>query len=108
MPWNLTTPTDGGDLADNAAQVKITRFAVYTRQKRIGVDLEYGNTVDGVWIKAHEPPPGKPPTLHIENKDGESDFDDFVLANQQLYDDVKAAIYAQLAADSDIDPGAVA
>ena len=57
MPWQLTTPVTVGDLDSSSyTQVKIVDTAHRSRNvRKVVLMLEYGNTVDGEWVRGHLP-----------------------------------------------------
>jgi len=102
--WDLTTPTNPGDMGDAATQVRAKTLSLYG-QGRALIVLEYGNSNEnGVFIKAHEPPPSKPPQVTWN----EAEWEEFYTANTAVVDAFLSAVAAKLAVDADIDPGEVA
>jgi len=52
MPLQLTTPFDSGDFdVRDYAQMKITSFELDTNDGHIHIACEYGNTIDGAWVR---------------------------------------------------------
>lgn len=67
MPWDLNTPVNTGDLDEgNYSQAKVTRLMQDSNRNNMRVNLEYGNTVGGVWERGKAPPAGKRPVYQIE------------------------------------------
>ena len=109
MPWQFTAPVAVGDLDPNGpyTQCKIVRLVHDSNRARIRVDIEYGNTVEGVWI------PGLDPT----NKQGSFmiDGEDYLQLvttsmpeqGELTYNAVKRGIYDHLSTKGVIDAGII-
>ncbi len=108
MPWQLTTPVNTGDLdASNYAEVKIVGVSHRTNQKLISVELEYGNTVDGEWVRGHTPI-GKVSSHVIEGQKYTDLITTHATQDGELsYDAAKRGLFEHLVAEGVTDPGAV-
>ena len=97
MPWSLTTPISSGDLdATSYGEVKIVRQTHDSVRRIITVDLEYGNTVEDVWVPGIQPR-GKLGSAYIQG----TDYSTLVAnsepeLNEKTYDAVKRGLYAYL------------
>lgn len=98
MPWVLTNAIDVGDLdLSDYAQVKIVRDEHDSVSGYITVYLQYGNTVDGVWV------PGLPPHGKETRHQILGEAYTTLVANavptegESTYDAVKRALYNHLA-----------
>jgi hypothetical protein len=72
MPWTLTTPVETGDLDTvDYAELQIVRMTHLSLPdaESIVVDLQYGNTVNGVWVEGIAIPTGKAKTVTIIGTD---------------------------------------
>lgn len=97
MPWTLTTPVAVGDLEDSAlAEIKIVRLEQHANKKRLGLQLQYGNTVGEVWTPGYAPR-----AKQIDVQITATDYDD-IIANSvpdvQTSDPADAVRYAQVGA----------
>ena len=108
MPWQLTTPVDTGDLDSvSYAEVKIVDMVHRANRSLIVIQLEYGNTVDGEWIR------GTMPASKVNSHSIQGD--DYTalvtghktLANELSYVAAKRALYEHLASQGVIDAGTV-
>jgi hypothetical protein len=109
MPWQLTTPVTVGDLDPNGpyGEVKIMRQVHDARRKLISIDLEYGNTVDGEWVRGI--PPADKTTSHVISGDA---YDTMVTTHatndgELTYDACKRGLYEHLSTEGVIDAGSV-
>lgn len=104
MPWQLTTPVSVGDLDPNGPynQIKIVGFQYYPNRKMLTVFFEYGNTVNGEWIRGIAPTVAQTSVTLVDQ-----DCVDFITANQSLYDSVASTLYSWLQSDNKIDDGSV-
>lgn len=107
MAWQLSTPVAVGDLDSSAyQQVKIIEQR-HSGRGFILVDLEYGNTVDNVWVPGVAPK-GKQTSVMI---DGE-DYNTLVTTStpnegETTYDAVKRGLYTYLVGKTIIGAGSV-
>jgi hypothetical protein len=108
MPWQLTTPVNVGDLDEaNYDQVKITKMVHDARRKMIRVTLEYGRTVDDVWVPGKRPA-GKTTSVLIKGDDYTTLVTTSVTETDELtYDATKRGLYDWLSANGVIDAGSV-
>ena len=108
MPWQLTTPVPVGGLdTANYDQIRITRFDNDSVRLRMLIELEYGRTVNGTWVKGFTPV-GKHTSVMIEG----ADYSAFVATatpaeGETTYEAVKRNLYEWLVAHSIIEAGAV-
>ena len=104
MAWKLTHPVNVGDMdpAGNYGETKIMRFTTDTERGMFVLELSYGNTVNGKWVRGLNPV-GKQTSPVIT----EQDFVDLVTANKALWDQVAAVLYNHLASKNVIGPGVV-
>lgn len=109
MPWQLTTPYSGGDLDSSGVynQVKVLRLNWRVSPKpSVSLDLEYGTTVDDVWIPGLAPV-GKPTVVYIDGDDYVS-FMTHVSNDAELtYGAVKRGVYEWLSAQGHVDAGSI-
>ncbi len=108
MPWQLTTPVDTGDLDSVPyAEVKIVDMVHRSNRSLIVIQLEYGNTVDGEWIRGMMPA-GKANSYSIRSDDYTALVTGHTtLANELSYVAAKRALYEYLATKRVIEPGTV-
>jgi len=94
MPVLLTNTVNTGDLdGSNYYQAKIVHFEMDMKVPYLKCIIEWGNTTDGVWIKGER----KDSTVMlILNEDEENtNYDDYVEANRELYNAVRASLYTK-------------
>lgn len=109
MTWQLTHPVAVGDLDPNGpyVEVKIVRQAHDSVRKIIAVDLEYGNTIAGVWTPGL-PVRSRPQAVVIQGTDYETLVENSgPQAEETTYEAVKRGLYSFLATSSFIGPGAL-
>lgn len=97
MPWHLTTSVSVGDLDTGSyAEVKIVRQAHDSVRRVIAVDVEYGNTVEGVW-KSGIQPRSKIGSVAIQGTDYTTLVDTSTPQEaEKTYDAVKRGLYGFL------------
>ena len=100
MPILLTTPLSTGDIDGSYNEVKIVEMRWYGERQTIRVTVEYGNTVDGVWVsgKPFQGPIKQNPQYHTVTG---ADYLTMVTtaassAEALVYADVKDILYAYL------------
>jgi hypothetical protein len=104
MPWLLDEVFDPGDMSNKVHdRIKIVD-EWFSPNKKAVLRLEYGTVVDDEWVAGHQPDPDKQKT--VVEIDGDR-FLAFIVANEALYNQVKAAYYAELASGGDIPAGQV-
>jgi hypothetical protein len=106
MPILLTTPYDPGssDPGETYPRAKITGFSIDLHAKVVQVRLEYGDVVDGSWVRGKA---SLEPSVCIENKPAEpgpatTDYDDLVAelpeAEETIYAGAARVLYEYLIA----------
>ena len=92
MPVNLTESVTTGDLdGSDYDEAKIVKFEMDLKAPYLRCIIEHGNTVEGEWVKGDRK---EDIVMLIVNVDEENmDYDDYVTANQTLYNNVKTTLY---------------
>ena len=107
MSWQLTTPVDVGDLdASNYAELKIRRLYWDDERQTVNVGWEYGNTVDGDWVRGMKP--HDKVVEHLFEGQGYTDLVSHATNDGELtYASVKRGIYEALLSLGLIDAGTI-
>jgi hypothetical protein len=107
MPWTLTTPIPTGDLDPTGpyTQVRIVRQLHDSLRSIIGVDLEYGNTINAAWVPGL-PVRSRPMNVTVQG----TEYSDLIAnsmpeEDESTYEAVKRGLYEFLAARNVIGPG---
>ena len=106
MPWRLSASLNTGDLdASTYDEVKIINMYHRPNEKLIVVSLEYGNTIDGVWVPGHLPA-GKEGSHTIQGQKYNDLITTHMTIDKELtYAAAKRALYEHLVAEGVIATG---
>lgn len=106
MPWRLSASLSTGDLDIGAYdEVKIISMLHRPNQNLIAVGLEYGNTVDRIWVPGHLPV-GKESSHTIQGQKYDDLIATHMSADKELtYAAAKRALYEHLVAEGVIATG---
>lgn len=109
MPWTLTIPISTGELdaAGPYTQVRIVRQLHDSLRSVIGIDLEYGNTVNNVWVSGL-PVRSRPMSVMVQGNEYDTLVEESMPEEgESTYDAVRRGLYAFLAAKNVIGDGAL-
>lgn len=108
MPWNLTTPYDGGTLDPTGVYDQVKIIGLHWRswpKESVCLTVQYGTTVEGKWVPGTNPA-GRPTRVYI---DGE-DYPAFISHESDCkatYEAAKRGAYEWLFAKGYIDAGSL-
>ena len=108
MPWELDTPvtTGGLDLSGPYDQIMIIRQGHDARRRWITLEMEYGNTLSGVWVPGVANPIGAEVSCVILDDDYSTLINTHTTNDGELtYNAVKRGLYEYLSASGIIPSG---